>query len=75
MTPPSDGGPKVGEVPTPPTPISYGPIWLSLRDYFAAAALTGLNANTDLELGHDDMAAMAYRDADAMLRAREASDE
>lgn len=48
---------------------------LSVRDYFAAAALTGLKANPHAweELTHDQMVAQAWADADAMLRARESS--
>jgi hypothetical protein len=42
---------------------------MTLRDYFAAAALTGLLAN---RLGrYSDMAEDAYKYADAMLAERE----
>ena len=46
---------------------------LSLRDYFAAAALTGLSAHIKLGYyGFADAAGMSYDMADAMLAAREA---
>ena len=50
---------------------------MSLRDYFAAAALTGLIANSYYreEAVHNDgwatYSRMAYLQADAMLKARE----
>ncbi len=42
---------------------------MSIRDYFAAAALTGLLANAS-EV-NDELAAEAFTAADAMLAARE----
>ncbi len=46
---------------------------IELRDYFAAAALTGLLAHTTPKLAEADewVATSAYRYADAMLKARE----
>jgi hypothetical protein len=46
-------------------------VWcgMNLRDYFAAAALTGLLANAS-EV-NDELAAEAFTAADAMLAARE----
>lgn len=49
---------------------------MSLRDWFAAHAFTGLctdhaNANRPSEWNYDDLAECAYRAADAMLAARE----
>lgn len=41
------------------------------RDYFAAAALQGIIASGGLRGLADDMAAVAYRVADEMLKARE----
>ena len=41
---------------------------MTLRDYFAAKALQGLA--TDPRLGPDGEAALAYRYADAMMKAR-----
>lgn len=50
---------------------------LTLRDYFAAAALTGLNAmpwhpdmGVDWRVTSDGVSKMAYEQADAMLRER-----
>lgn len=45
---------------------------MTLRDYFAAAALDGLTAVTYLDI--DELARTAYALADAMLEAREASE-
>ena len=45
---------------------------MSLRDYFAAQALQGvLAADTEELLSVDAIASVAYRIADAMLKARE----
>ena len=47
---------------------------MSLRDYFAAAALQGLSANNCYPIANltvSEMAVLAYRQADAMLAARE----
>ena len=82
MTPPDDGGPAF------PMPDSerYGPEWgMSLRDFFAAAALQGWMMNQNALDGvlatappgenfAYSVAINAYGMADAMLRAREASD-
>jgi len=43
---------------------------MTLRDYFAAQALTGLIARTDSRGKPDDFAGWAYRYADEMLAAR-----
>lgn len=48
---------------------------MTLRDYFAAKAMQGLQANpTDevMNTGLDAIAQYAYEQADAMLKAREA---
>ena len=44
---------------------------MSLRDYFAAAALQGLLADSEREASCKDYANHAYLCADAMLKARE----
>lgn len=44
---------------------------MSLRDYFAAAALTGLTAAVDRIASIAGITAGAYAIADAMLKARE----
>lgn len=46
---------------------------ISMRDYFAAAALQGLIAQTDKEQSAKVFAKQAYICADAMLAAREES--
>jgi hypothetical protein len=44
---------------------------MSLRDYFAAAALTGIRANDSVEWNeYSGIAKCAYLQADAMLAAR-----
>ena len=48
---------------------------MTLRDYFAAAALTGLLAHDPEDGSFEDFARWAYRDADEMLIAREARKE
>jgi hypothetical protein len=46
---------------------------MTLRDYFAAKAMTGLlTAEIVGEYSNDHVAEIAYRIADAMLKAREA---
>lgn len=51
---------------------------MTLRDYFAAKAMQG-QINNPLKLGNDEahrlIAERAYRIADAMLKAREASND
>lgn len=55
---------------TPAANLMYEPHFgMTLRDYFAAAALTGLLASHNA--GHvDSLAEFSYRAADAMLEAR-----
>lgn len=50
---------------------------MTLRDHFAAAALTGLVAHPDsiLAINMDDYVHRAYAYADMMLKEREAHDE
>ena len=45
---------------------------MTLRDYFAAKAMQGLISIADLDMHQDDYARLAYQQADAMLKAREA---
>ena len=52
-----------------------GCVGLAIRDYFAGQALAGMNAclvNTETWPEPAEMAKAAYRQADAMLKAREA---
>lgn len=48
------------------------PEGMTLRDYFAAAALQGLLADSEREASCKEYADHAYLCADAMLKAREA---
>ena len=47
---------------------------MSLRDYFAAKAMQGMFASGNLRrsIENDEVAEVAYRMADAMMKAREA---
>ena len=51
--------------------VGYG---MSLRDYFAARAMQGMFASGNLprSIENDEVAEVAYRMADAMMKAREA---
>jgi len=52
-----------------------GNFGISMRDYFAVRAMQGMLSNNELTTvinSHDQFAEIAYRMADAMLRAREA---
>ena len=75
----SDGGPAF------PRPVSMSTYWdhpreipeqegMTLRDYFAAAALTGWLSDGHVNTPSVD-AARAYEYADAMLKAREATND
>lgn len=75
----NDGGPAFPEEGVERMPIG-GNLYrhervslpgMSLRDYFAVAALTGMKANPEANAdGFDDFARWAYAYADAMLAAR-----
>jgi hypothetical protein len=45
---------------------------MTLRDYFAAKAMQGIMADPNTTLDEDLIAMVSYRQADAMLKAREA---
>ena len=63
----SDGGPAF------PADFQLYSTGMTLRDYFAAAALQGLLASpAEAEFGVSHFATAAYEAADAMLKAREA---
>jgi hypothetical protein len=66
----NDGGPAfpMGYHPEGNSADHFG---MTIRDYFAAAALQGLIANGECPTWDDDAKA-AYAAADAMLKAREA---
>ena len=65
----NDGGPAFPNVP-PDSQYSKWDMGMTLRDYFAAAALQGLMADGG-GTSWDDDAKAAYRAADAMIKARE----
>jgi hypothetical protein len=45
---------------------------MTLRDYFAAKAMQAMVSVPDVDMSHESYADWAYRQADAMLKAREA---
>lgn len=51
-------------------------VGLTARDYIAIQAMTGLSANPELnDRGFDEIADMAYKQADAMIKQSEVRDE
>ena len=70
-TPTNDGGPAFPLISEDYEAIRH--IGMSLRDYFAAAALQGLLASSSVgdALAEPDYAKAAYIQADAMLAERE----
>ena len=63
----NDGGPAF---PVPSLAVDSG---MTLRDYFAAAALQGILSNTEASKAwnESDVARFCYFQADAMIKARE----
>ena len=55
-----------------PNPHRTDEMGMTLRDYFAAKAMQAMVSVPDVDMSHDDYADWAYRQADAMLKAREA---
>ena len=55
-----------------PNPNRTDQTGMTLRDYFAAKAMQAMVSVPDVDMSHDDYADWAYRQADAMLKAREA---
>jgi hypothetical protein len=54
-------------------PSNQNSVGMTLRDYFAAAAMQGIIANPDASLlTFEEVSARAWAQADAMLKAREA---
>ena len=47
------------------------PVGMTLRDYFAAKALSGSLADPEVNGSFENIAKFAYKMADAMLKARE----
>ena len=66
---PNDGGPAFPQGHSD-TPI-IDPSGMTLRDYFAAKALSALVANNGSEFSRGAYAEEAYRIADAMLEERD----
>lgn len=63
-----------GSDPAFPAPLNYAASGMTLRDYFAAQALSGMHARDSYDEGlatPEKRAALAYVEADAMLKARE----
>ena len=63
----NDGGPAF---PRSATDHCHSQEGMTLRDYFAAAALQGNIAHPEVTGNRDDIAMDAYKYADAMLKAR-----
>lgn len=58
----------------PLTGLSIAAPSISLRDYFAAEAMQGYSANPECySSSYETLAEMAYKQADAMMKAREQS--
>ena len=75
LSPIRDGGGSA--FPTEATSATFASSGMTLRDYFAAKAMEGLyasNTEHDHEDAHifDAVAEAAYKQADAMLKARKA---
>ena len=62
MSTTNDGGPAF--------PREYGSKGMSLRDYFAAAALQGLCADPSMQESSEVLSELAYNLAAAMLKER-----
>jgi hypothetical protein len=68
-----DGGPAFAAIATSPSDDVFHQTGMTLRDYFAAAALTGFTAGAFwAEVENDEAAKAAYAVADAMIAARAA---
>jgi hypothetical protein len=69
----NDGGPAfpVADTVHSTGQVQYGFTGMTLRDYFAGQALAGALADPTCDLSPIELAKIAYREADAMLAARE----
>jgi hypothetical protein len=56
--------------PAFPTTTTGGKYGMSMRDYFAAAALSGLTSRPPGNMTEENVAREAYRYADAMIQVR-----
>jgi len=68
----NDGGPALPTADSyhPSGQIAYWRKGMTLRDWFAGQALAGLLASNENNMPFDVVAPLAYRHADAMLKAR-----
>ena len=68
----NDGGPAFPNVPSDPQYLDWDK-GMTLRDYFAAAALQGLLSSIEQNQlwNGEEVAVTCYRTADLMLKARE----
>ena len=76
-TPINDGGPafpvhSVAWKEKGEDRVAIGTRGMTLRDYFAGQALAGALADPTCDVSPIELAKIAYREADAMLAAREA---
>lgn len=72
----NDGGPAYPVTPTDRSGQLASTEWdMSLRDYFAGQAMIGIMASGGNWYEYDHNAGVAYLAADAMIKAREESDE
>ena len=56
-------------------PQGLGDVGLTTRDYIAIQAMTGAIANPELNRSFNEIADMAYKQADAMIKQSEVSHE
>jgi hypothetical protein len=65
----------MNDIPAFPRPTSgvdqYAQTGMTLRDYFAAKALQGILTDAEIAMGISEIAELAYKYADAMMKARE----
>jgi hypothetical protein len=70
VKPTDDGGPAFPCVERATSDGEFVGSGMTLRDYFAAAALNGITSRPSCQYSHDEVARLAYRYADAILAAR-----
>ena len=67
---PNTGGPAFPGL-HPSAECHYQDSGMTLRDYFAAKAMQAMVSLPNADMSHDGYADWAYRQADAMLKARQ----